>query len=281
MSNAPAPGTTVGMSGSGFAMHPPDARLLAGRRALVSGATSGIGRAAAWELAAHGAAVGVGFRGDPGTAREMADVVVAAGGRAAPVGIDVAREQDVVRAFSEAAGALGPLDLVVCNAGVEARRPLLEMSLEDWHEVVETDLTGAFLCSREGARAMAARGARGAIVHVTSVHDRMPWSGFSHYCAAKAGQRLFVESIAKELAPLGIRVAAVAPGAIATPMNEEVLRDPGARAAVEGQIPMGRIGDPAEIARAVAWLASDAASYVTGATLVVDGGMTLFPPDAG
>ncbi len=247
----------------------------------MSGATSGIGQAVAWELAAHGAGVAIGFRSDPETAQEMAQSVVAAGGRAAPVGIDVSSEEDVARAFSHAAEALGPVDLVVCNAGVEARHPLVEMSLEDWREVVETDLTGAFLCSREGARAMAGRSAGGAIVHVTSVHDRMPWSGFSHYCAAKGGQRLFMESIAKELAPLGIRVAAVAPGAIATPINEDILQDPGARAAVEAQIPMARIGDAAEVARAVAWLASDAASYVTGATLVVDGGLTLFPPDAG
>lgn len=198
-----------------------------------------------------------------------------------PVRIDVSQEDEVAGAFAEAARELGPVDLVVCNAGVEERHPLLEMSLDDWRQVIDTDLTGAFLCSREGARAMAARGAGGAIVHVTSVHDRMPWAGFSHYCAAKGGQRLFLESIAKELAPLGIRVAAVAPGAIATPINEEMLADDAARGAVEAQIPMGRIGASAEVARAVAWLASGAASYVTGATLVVDGGLTLFPPEAG
>jgi glucose 1-dehydrogenase len=128
---------------------------------------------------------------------------------------------------------------------------------------------------------MLAQGGGGAIVAITSVHDRMPWERFSHYCASKGGSKLFVESIAKELAPHGIRVNAVAPGAIATPINERILRDEEARRHVEAQIPMGRMGEPDEVARAVAWLASDAASYVTGATLLVDGGMTLFPPGSG
>lgn len=269
------------MPAHAFVRHPADARLLEGRTAVVSGATSGIGQAVAWELAAHGAALAAGFRSDPDTARAMAEAVRAAGGRAEPVELDVSDEASVAAGFARAADALGPVDLVVCNAGVESERPLVEMSVDDWRAVVDVDLTGAFLCSREGARAMAASGRRGAIVHVTSVHDRMPWAGFSHYCAAKGGQRLFAESIAKELAPRGIRVACVAPGAIATPINEEMLADPAAREDVERQIPMGRIGDPAEVARAVAWLASDAASYITGATLLVDGGMTLFPPDAG
>ena len=124
-------------------------------------------------------------------------------------------------------------------------------------------------------------GTGGAIVGVTSVHDRMPWERFSHYAASKGGAKLFLESIAKELAPHGIRVAAVAPGAIRTAINEDVMDDRGERAAVEAQIPLARVGTPDEIARAIAWLASDQASYVTGATLLVDGGMTLFPPGSG
>ncbi len=268
------------MTSSAFAPHPPQARLLEGRAALVTGATSGIGQAVAWEMAAHGAGVAVGFRSDPGTAREMVEEITAAGRTAVAVRIEVGEEDSVRRAFSQAAAGLGALDVVVCNAGVESSSPLVEMSLSQWQEVVDVNLTGAFLCSREAARGMIARGG-GVIIGVTSVHDRMPWAGFAHYSASKGGQKLFFESIAKELAPHRIRVACVAPGAIATPINQETLSDPAAREAVERQIPMGRVGEVAEIARAAAWLASDAASYVTGATLVVDGGMTLFPPDAG
>jgi glucose 1-dehydrogenase len=213
-------------------LHPPDARLLTGRRALVTGATSGIGREIALELARHGAAVAINHReaGSRPEAEGMAGAVEAAGGRAVPVAMDVAREDEVARAFAEAAGALGGLDLVVS---------------------------------------------------ITSVHDRMPWERFSHYAASKAGMRLFIESIAKELAPHGIRVVAVAPGAIATPINRETLDEPEELAQTERQIPLGRIGEPAEVARAVAWLASDQASYVTGATLLVDGGLTLYPPGSG
>lgn len=265
----------------GFLRHPADARLLEGRNAVVTGATSGIGAAVAWELAAHGAGVAVGFRSRADTAAGMAQVMVGAGGRALPVGLEVSDEESVVRGLAEARAALGAIDLMVCNAGVEAPVALVDMSLEDWRSVVDVNLTGLFLCAREAARAMRTHGRGGVIVAVTSVHDRMPWERFAHYSASKGGQRLFVESIAKELAPLGVRVVAVAPGAIATPINEEMLADPDARAAVEGQIPMGRIGSAQEVARAVAWIASDQASYVTGATLVVDGGMVLYPPGSG
>lgn len=269
------------MAADTLAPHPPDARLLEGRVAIVSGATSGIGRAVARELARHGADVAFGYRSDPETAEADAVALSDAGRRGVAVRMDVAREDEVREAFSAAADALGPIDLVVANAGREAERPLIDMSLDDWRDVIDVNLTGTFLCCREGARAMIASGRGGAILGIGSVHDRMPWSGFSHYAASKGGMRLFLESIAKELAPAGIRVAAVAPGAIATPINAGMLDDDAARGAVEAQIPMGRIGRAEEVARAAAWLASDQASYVTGATLMVDGGMTLYPPDAG
>jgi glucose 1-dehydrogenase len=262
-------------------LHPPATRLLEGRTAIVSGATSGIGQGIALELAAHGAGVAIGYRSDPDTARRIAAALTALGRRATAVRMDVSREDEVRRAFARAREELGAIDLVVANAGREAEVPLVEMSLDDWSGVIDTNLTGTFLCCREGARQMVEHGRGGVIVGVTSVHDRMPWTGFSHYAASKGGQRLFLESIAKELAPHGIRVVAVAPGAIATPINQEMLDDPGARAAVEEQIPMARVGAVPEVARAAAWLASDQASYVTGATLLVDGGMTLYPPGAG
>ncbi len=269
------------MTEPAITLHPPDARLLEGRTAIVSGATSGIGHGIALELAAHGAGLAIGYLSDPDTANRMAEALVALGRRAVPVRMDVTSEQEVREAFARARTELGAVDLVVANAGREAERPLVDMSLEDWRDVIDTNLTGTFLCCREGARQMIERGRGGVLLGVTSVHDRMPWTGYSHYAASKGGQRLFLESIAKELAPHGIRVVAVAPGAIATPINQEILDDPEQREAVEAQIPMSRMGRTEEVARATAWLASDQASYVTGATLVVDGGMTLYPPDAG
>jgi glucose 1-dehydrogenase len=151
------------------------------------------------------------------------------------------------------------------------------MPLEDWRKVLDVNLTGAFLCAREAARIMLDQGEGGAIVNITSVHEQIPWKSFSHYCASKGGLKLFAQSIARELAPDGIRVVSVAPGAIATPINKDVLEDPQARAEVEEEIPLGRWGEVPDVARAVAWVASDQADYVVGSTLFVDGGMTLYP----
>ena len=264
-----------------FAPHPPPARLLEGRRALVTGGSSGIGAGVAVELAAHGAAVAIGYRSGGDDAEAMAAAVRDAGGRAAAVHVDVSDEEHVARAFAEAGDAFGPLDLVVSNAGVQDPHLVVDMSLDDWSRVTGVNLTGTFLVCREAARGMLAAGRGGAIVVITSVHDRMPWERFSHYAASKGGAKLFVESIAKELAPHGIRVNAVAPGAIATPINAHLQADDEARALVEAQIPMGRMGRVDEVGPAVAWLASEQASYVTGATLLVDGGLTLYPPGSG
>jgi glucose 1-dehydrogenase len=242
--------------------------MLEGRRALVTGGDSGIGRATCFELAAHGAAVAINYLSDPADADAMAAAIERAGGRAVPVQMDVSKEGDVERAFGEAAGALGGLDLLVNNAGLEEPYELAEMPLESWRKVLDVNLTGAFLCCREAAR----RFERGTIVVNTSVHEVIPWMRFAHYAASKGGLKLFVQSIAKELAPRGIRVCSVAPGAIRTPINEGMDEE-----AVLPQIPAGRVGEPEDIARAIAWLASDRADYVVGTTLFVDGGMTLYP----
>lgn len=258
-------------------MHPPDARLLEGRRALVTGGDSGIGEGICLELAAHGAAVAINYVGAPDHARDMVSSIEAAGGHALAVQMDVSSEQQVQRAFSETRDGLGGVDLLVNNAGLEHPYTLLDMPLEAWQKVIDVNLTGAFLCAREAARGMRDAGARGAIVNISSVHEQIAWERFSHYCASKGGMKLFAQSIAKELAPLGIRVVNVAPGAIDTPINADVLADPQQSGHVKDEIPLGRWGHVQDIARAVAWLASEQASYVTGATLFIDGGMTLYP----
>ena len=190
---------------------------------------------------------------------------------------DVSSEDAVAELFERAEEALGgPVDLLVNNAGVEARYELADMPLAEWRRVLDVNLTGPFLCSRELVRHLPT-GSPAVIVNVSSVHEAIPWPGFSHYCASKGGLKLFGQTIARELAPRGVRVAAVAPGAILTPINRELVQDPAKRREQEDQIPLGRLGEPEEIAAAVAWLAGDEASYVTGATVFVDGGMTLYP----
>lgn len=253
------------------------AQLLQGRRALVTGADSGIGQGIALELAAHGAAVAINHLAGSEVADAMVERIANAGGHAIAVKMNVADEADVARAFGEARKAFGGLDLLVNNAGLERQFDLVDMPLEWWQRVIDVNLTGVFLCSREAARIMRAADDRGAIVNITSVHEQIPWKGFSHYCASKGGEKMFAQSIARELAPHGIRVVSVAPGAIATPINEAVLADKEARSGVEAEIPLGRWGEVSDVSRAVAWVASEQAGYVVGSTLFVDGGMTLYP----
>jgi glucose 1-dehydrogenase len=260
-----------------FKLHAPDARLLDGRRALVTGGDSGIGQGVCFELAAHGAAVAVNYVGSPDAAEKMVAEIEQAGARALAVQMDVSSEDDVRSAFAQTAEAFGGVDLLVNNAGVEHPYALLDMPLDAWQKVLDVNLTGTFLCAREAARTMRDRKSPGTIVNISSVHEQIAWERFSHYCASKGGMKLFAQSIAKELAPLGIRVVNVAPGAVDTPINKAVLENAQESAAVVAEVPLGRWGHVEDIAHAVAWLASSQASYVTGATLFIDGGMTLYP----
>ncbi|HZD80811.1 MAG TPA: glucose 1-dehydrogenase [Actinomycetota bacterium] len=252
--------------------------LLQGKRAVVTGASSGIGAATSERLAREGASVLINYYGeqDRGDAEAIAAKIEQAGGSAVPWQTDVGDEDQVEAMIRGAVSRLGGLDLLVNNAGIEKQQPILEMTLDLWERVLRTDLTGAFLCLREAGKVMAGGGG-GVIVNVSSIHEFVPWPGFAHYCASKGGLKLLTQTAARELAPKGIRVASVAPGAIATPINTSVLHDPEALHAVVDEIPLGRIGRPEEIAAAIAWLASDEAAYATGATFVVDGGMSLYP----
>jgi glucose 1-dehydrogenase len=253
--------------------------LLEGRRALVTGGNTGIGKACCERLAREGASVCVNYYSDQQRAdaeKIAAELERAGAPRALAVQGDVGSEPDVVRLVTAAAEQLGGLDILVNNAGIEKQIPLLEMPLEEWQRVIQTNLTGAFLCLREAGKVMA-QGGGGTIVNMSSVHEFIPWPGFAHYCASKGGIKLLMETAARELAPKQIRLVNIAPGAIVTPINQFVLDDPEQKHAVESEIPLGRMGDPEEIAAAVVWAASGEASYVTGTTIVVDGGMSLYP----
>jgi glucose 1-dehydrogenase len=255
-------------------MTDPATRKLEGRRALVTGGATGIGRATVERLASEGASVAVNYVDAPGPAEELVGTLE----RGTAIEADVSSEEQVVAMFRRAAEELGgPVDLLVNNAGIEKPFPLVEMPLAEWEKVLAVNLTGVFLCSREAARGLVDAGRPGVIVNNSSVHELIPWPRFSHYCASKSGVKLFAQTIARELAPYGIRVVNVAPGAIATPINRDWLDDPEAVREVQSQIPLERIGAPEEIAAAIAWLASPEADYVTGTTLFVDGGMSTFP----
>jgi glucose 1-dehydrogenase len=239
---------------------------LSGRRAIVTGAATGIGNATAHRLIADGARVVFNYVGETAPTETPA------------IEADISREEEVSRLFDRAEQELGgPVDLLVNNAGVESPYKVEDMPLDEWQRVLSVNLTGPFLCSREMVRRLPDEVRPATIVNVSSVHETIPWEGFAHYCASKGGLKLLAQTLAKEVAPRGIRVSSVAPGAILTPINRQLIEDPGKRHQQEAQVPLGRLGEPEEIAAAIAWLAGPDAAYVTGETLFVDGGMTLYP----
>jgi glucose 1-dehydrogenase len=257
---------------------------LEGQTAVVTGASSGIGSAVARALGAAGARVAVNFHSGQEEADEVVQDILRAGGQAIAVQADVSDEAQVRALFDACVQAFGRVDIVVANSGIQQDAPFTEMTLAQWQRVLDVNLTGQFLCTREAVRRFEAQAldprlsrAKGKIICMSSVHEVIPWAGHVNYAASKGGMMLFMQSVAQELAPYRIRVNSVAPGAIQTPINRAAWETPDALARLLPLIPYGRIGQPADIGRAVAWLASDDADYVHGQTLFVDGGMTLYP----
>ncbi|WP_185983387.1 SDR family oxidoreductase [Aureimonas mangrovi] len=262
-------------------MASPDLLSLAGQRALVTGAATGIGKGIVEALAKAGADVALNYRSHGEEAEKLARTVEAMGGKAVALQADVSKEAEVISLFDAAERDLGPIDIVVSNAGLQRDAKIADMTLEDWNTVIEVNLTGSFLIGREAIRRFRGKGmgqsrSLGKLVFNSSVHQRIPWAFHANYAASKGGLKLLMESLAQEVAPERIRVNAIGPGAIATAINAAEREGDGEKEMLK-LIPYGRIGEPEDIGRCVAWLVSDAADYVVGQTIFIDGAMTLYP----
>lgn len=263
-------------------------RVLKGQRALVTGANSGIGKAIAIALGHAGADVVVNYVRGEDEANEVVKQALCGcahePNRAIAVQADVSKEDQVRAMFERTINEFGTIDILVNNAGLQQDAPIHQMTLSQWQKVIDVNLTGQFLCSREAIREFRRRGvkanvscAAGKIVCISSVHDVIPWAGHVNYAASKGGVMLMMKSLAQEVAPYRIRVNSICPGAVRTPINRGAWETPEAYADLMRLIPYKRIGEPDDIGRAAVWLASDAADYITGANLYIDGGMTLYP----
>lgn len=257
---------------------------LKNQKALVTGASSGIGEACAHALGAAGAAVAVNYLADAGEANRVVEAIRKTGAEAIAVKADVSREDEVQAMFGEMQKEFGTIDILVNNAGLQQDAAFHRMTLTQWNIVIGVNLTGQFLCARAAVQEFLRRGvvtsvssAAGKIICMSSVHEVIPWGGHVNYAASKGGVMQLMKSMAQELAPKKIRVNSIAPGAIKTPINRSAWETPEAEKELLSLIPDGRVGTPDDIARAAVWLASDASDYVTGTTLFVDGGMTLYP----
>jgi glucose 1-dehydrogenase len=251
--------------------------------ALVTGASSGLGKAAAKALAAAGAAVVVNYHKQAQPAEEVVEQIRQNGGKAIALAGDVSQEAAVEELFAKSVEAFGALDILVANSGLQKDAPITEMTLDDWRTVIDVNLTGQFLCARAALRQFARQGPRphvskanGKIIHMSSVHQLIPWAGHANYAASKGGVDLLMRTIAQEVGELRIRVNGIAPGAIRTPINKEATEGEALQALLK-LIPYGRVGDPEDVANAIVWLASDLSDYVHGTTLFIDGGMSLYP----
>ncbi|MFE6129794.1 SDR family oxidoreductase [Streptomyces sp. NPDC056437] len=259
-------------------------RLLKGQKALVTGANSGIGKATAIGLGRAGADVVVNYVTGADAAQEVVDEITSFGVRAAAYEADVSQEDQVVAMTDRMVEEFGTIDILVANAGMQRDARFTDMTLAQWQKVLDVNLTGQFLCAREATREFRRRGvvpevsrSAGKIICMSSVHQIIPWAGHVNYASSKGGVQMMMATLAQELAPEKIRVNAIAPGAIQTPINRDAWETAEAREELLKLIPYDRIGEPQDIAHAVVGLASDLMDYVVGTTLYVDGGMTLFP----
>ena len=262
----------------------PGSTILKGQTALVTGASSGIGAASAAALAAAGASVGINYRSaSKPAAEELVAQIHQVDGRAAAFEADVSKENEVRHMFAAFITAFGRLDILVANAGLQRDAAVTEMTSDEWRTVIDVNLTGQFLCAREAIKqfirqeASTVSKAAGKIICMSSVHEVIPWAGHVNYAASKGGVMLMMKTLAQEVAQSKIRVNGIAPGAIKTDINMAAWSGSEQATQLLKLIPYGRIGEPQDVAKAVVWLASDDSDYVTGTTLFVDGGMTLYP----
>ncbi|MGW0879962.1 SDR family oxidoreductase [Streptomyces sp. NPDC002671] len=260
------------------------AQLLKGQKALVTGANSGIGKATAIGLGRAGADVVVNYVAGREEAEQVVEEISGFGVRAMAYEADVSQEDQVVAMIEQMVQDFGTIDILVANAGLQRDAPFTEMTTAQWQKVLDVNLTGQFLCAREATKEFLRRGvvpevsrAAGKIICMSSVHQLIPWAGHVNYASSKGGVQMMMATLAQELAPHRIRVNAIAPGAIRTPINRSAWESPDAEKDLLTLIPYGRVGDPEDIAHAAVGLASDLMDYVVGTTLYVDGGMTLFP----
>jgi len=250
---------------------------LDGKRALVTGGSSGIGEAIVMALAEAGAKVAINCHARLVAAQQIVERILDLGGEAFAVQADVSRPEAVVQMFRDLDEKWGGMDILVNSAGIDGKRALgWEADLDAWREVIEVNLFGAFYCAQQALKRMVPQKS-GVILSISSVHEMIAWSGYSAYTASKAGLGMITRTLAQEAAPHGVRVLAIGPGAIKTPINRAVWTDPKNLKDLLDKIPLSRLGEPEEVARMVVVLVSDAASYLTGRTVFVDGGMTDYP----
>ena len=261
-----------------------ESQQLVGQVAVVTGASSGLGHACAVELARAGAQVVVNHHpSELDKAHEVVTEIRRLGGHAIAIAADVSDQTQVHALFAQAIKTYGTVHILVNNAGVQQDARFIDMTLAQWQRVIDVNLTGQFLCAQEACREFIRRGvqqeispAAGKIICMSSVHQAIPWAGHVNYSASKGGVMMLMESLAQEMAPRHIRVNALAPGAIRTPINRSAWESKESLNKLLTLIPYGRIGEPIDIGRAAVWLASDASDYIAGTTLVVDGGMMLY-----
>jgi glucose 1-dehydrogenase len=249
---------------------------LTGKVAIVTGGSLGIGAGIVRRLAREGAAVALDYHTHSGDADAIADELKAQGAKVLVVQADVSQVASVQNLVAQTVTAFGRLDILVNNAGIEEPTPFLDVTEASFDRQIAVDLKGAYFAAQAAARQMHNQGGGGCIINISSVHEELPMVGNAVYCAAKGGLRMLTRTLATELAKDGIRIVNIGPGAVATPINAATLNDPQRKQALLAEIPLGRIGEPTDIANLVAWLASDEASYITGTTIFVDGGLMVY-----